>query len=222
MRFDFDEDVDITSIAVANGFQAKDRYGDEYRLNRRVAKARLRFADASEMPLQFADGARGYVRFEVPHKTTRSIELVVDETYAGTKWKDLAISEIEIQGVARPVPVAVHRPVEAVPDPSETPSDEWWTPPPGDRESVEALAHGFAGIDEHDLGTVFTSDLKQIHGAPRLFEKTPPRRVDRHELWSARAAHATRASGPLSLHARADRRRGVAMEHDAEAPQLQL
>jgi len=58
-------------------------------------------------------------------------------------------------------------------------AEAWWTPPDGERVSVEALAYGFAGLDEDDLGAIFTADLKPIYEAPRLFEKHAPRRVAR-------------------------------------------
>lgn len=178
IRLDFDGEVTVTSVAIANGFQAKDRYGDEFLLNSRIAMARLRFEDSSEVPIRFADNARGYARFVIPKKTTRSLELLVDGTYAGTKWNDLAISEIEITGIAQPVPVMQSQSVEA-PGPT---ADQWWAPPPGERKSIEALAYGFAGIDEKDLGAMFTSDLKPIYGAPSLFEERPPRRVPRDAM----------------------------------------
>lgn len=59
---------------------------------------------------------------------------------------------------------------------SERETAEWWTPPPGERTDVEALAYGFAS-DENDLGSVFDGALKLIRGAPNLFESQPPRRV---------------------------------------------
>jgi len=193
VRLEFDNEVAVTGVAIANGFQTRDRFGDEFLLNRRIATGRLRFDGANEVPVHFEADARGYVRFDIPQKVTRSVELIVDETYAGSKWNDLAISEVEVTGVVNrgpSVPKAqvanaiVAEPADSNAAPSAAPSapSEWWTPPPGGREQVEALAHGFAGIDENDLGTVFTSDLKPIYGAPNLFEQKPPRRVPRDAM----------------------------------------
>lgn len=179
VRLEFDADVLVTSVAIANGFQVKDRYGDEFLLNRRLSTGRLRFGDGSEIVIQFADNVRGYVRFAVPRKTTRMIELRVDDTYPGTKWNDLAISEIEVTGVALAVVAVTAQPIAAATPPAE---DTWWTPPPGERTSVEALAYGFAGIDEKDLGTAFTADLKPVYGTSNLFENRPPRRVPREGM----------------------------------------
>src|SRR5688572_19624823 len=36
VRLELDDEVTITAIAIANGFQIKDRYGDEFLLNRRI------------------------------------------------------------------------------------------------------------------------------------------------------------------------------------------
>lgn len=182
VQLDYDTEVIVSEIAVANGFQARDRYGDEFLLNRRVARGRLRFSDATEVPVQFTADARGYTRFAIDHKRTRSIELLVDDTFAGTKWNDLAISEIEVTGVASPAIAA--RLLESGPSPGSAAlaAQDWWTPPVGERKSVEALAYGFAGIDDKDLGTVFTADLKPLYGVPKLFEDKPPRRVERDEM----------------------------------------
>ena len=185
VRLDFDNDVVITAVAVANGFQVTDRYGDEFLLNRRVARARLRFSDGTEAPIQFSADARGYTRFPVAKKITRSIELLVDSTFPGTKWNDLAVSEIEVRGASpelAAMPIAGEPSAARPVGPSTAVEEQWWTPPAGDRKSVDALAYGFAGIDEKDLGEVFTADLKPIYGAPKLFEDKPPRRVVRDEM----------------------------------------
>ena len=175
VRLEFDSPVTVTSVGIANGFQTKDRFGDEFLLNRRIATGRLRFEDASELPIRFAEDARGYVRFAVPRKATRTVELVVDEMFAGSKWSDLAVSEIEVTGLAH---VQASEPVaSAVIEAPEPAAEDWWTPPADERISVEAPAHAFAGIDEKDLGSVFTNDLKPVYGAPSLFEERPPRRV---------------------------------------------
>ena len=49
-------------------------------------------------------------------------------------------------------------------------------------QSVQVLAYGFPGIDERDLGVIFTADLKRVDGAPRAFEKAAPKRVTRNGL----------------------------------------
>ena len=50
-------------------------------------------------------------------------------------------------------------------------------------QSVQVLAYGFPGIDERDLGVMFTADLQRVEGSPRLFDdKLPPKRVTRNAL----------------------------------------
>lgn len=90
-----------------------------------------------------------------------------------------------------PIPMAAvpprtaREPVAATSDPpsQHVAEERWWTPPRGKRESVDALAYAFAGIDERDLGRVFDADLEPVYGAPSLFEEHEPRRVRRNEMF---------------------------------------
>lgn len=173
IRLELANEATITEVAIANGFQVVDRIGDEFVLNRKIARAKLRFGEAGEIPIAFDAETRDFVRFAVPRKRTRTIEILVEETHPGTKWNDLAVSEVRITGI-----VATQPPSPQV----GNATSEWWTPAAGRRTDVEALAHGFAGIDESDLGAVFTSDLKPVHGAANLFEAKPPRRVARDSM----------------------------------------
>lgn len=102
VQLDFAGDVTVTVIKIANGFQASDRLGDEFVLNSRIAKARLRFSDNTEMPIEFSTDARGLVPFKVPSKSTRSITVLVDRVFRGSRWDDLAISEIEVETLSAP------------------------------------------------------------------------------------------------------------------------
>lgn len=172
IRLELADEATITEVAIENGFQVVDRIGDEFVLNRKIARARLRFGEAGEIPIGFDAEARDFVRFTVPRKKTRTVEISVEDTHPGTKWNDLAVSEIRVTGIVATSPS----------QPQVASTGEWWTPTPGRRQDVEALAHGFAGIDESDLGAVFTSDLKRVHGAPNMFEAKPPRRVARDEM----------------------------------------
>lgn len=170
------DELTVTDVGIANGFQTRDRFGDEFLLNRRIARARLRFDDASELAIHFDRNDRAYVHTAVPDKTTRSITVLVDETYPGSKWNDLAVSEIEVRGLpARPAAPAAPAAVAAT-------AESWWTPPRSRRQDVEALAYGFAGLDEHDLGRVFTSDFQPVENAPSMFEVKPFRRVARGQM----------------------------------------
>jgi uncharacterized membrane protein len=66
---------------------------------------------------------------------------------------------------------------------ANSPQEVWWTPPSNSpRQQVEVLAYDFSGVDEHDLGAVFTEDLQPVAGAPHLFEESPPKRVKRNQV----------------------------------------
>lgn len=96
IKVSFSRDVPVTSIAIANGFQVKDRLGDEFLLNSRIATARVRFSDGTETPLTMAADERGLVHYPIPTKRTRSVTIVVDRVHRGTRWNDLAVSEIQV------------------------------------------------------------------------------------------------------------------------------
>jgi hypothetical protein len=100
IRLDFESEIDLTSVSIANGFQSRDRFGDEFILNDRIAVGRIRLSDGVEVPVRFAADTRGLVRFPLSGSTTW-IALFVDETHRGTKWHDLAVSEIEVRGHVR-------------------------------------------------------------------------------------------------------------------------
>ncbi|MBA3538560.1 MAG: protein kinase [Deltaproteobacteria bacterium] len=107
IQLDFDNEISVASIAIANGFQVTDKFGDEFLLNSRIKIGRARFSDGTVLLLQFAPDQRDFVRFDVfPPKQTRSIRVIVDQVHPGTARSrssaqltdDLAVSEIEIVG----------------------------------------------------------------------------------------------------------------------------
>jgi len=96
IRLDFARDTIVTAVVIANGFQTMDKYGDEFALNSRIARAFVRFPDG-QFPIEFTPNARGWTYFEMPGRTTRSITLLIDRTHRGSRWNDLAVSEIEVE-----------------------------------------------------------------------------------------------------------------------------
>lgn len=94
----FRNEIVVTSVSIANGFQAADRFGDEFALNARIAKGRLRFSDDTELAIEFPEDERGFSRFELGDKRTREITILIDTTWRGSKWNDTAVSEVEIRG----------------------------------------------------------------------------------------------------------------------------
>lgn len=89
IRLELADEATITEVAIANGFQVVDRIGDEFVLNRKIARAKLRFGEAGELPISFDADTRDYVRFAVTRKKTRTIEILIEDTHPGTKWNDL-------------------------------------------------------------------------------------------------------------------------------------
>lgn len=92
--FSFDADVALQGLAIANGFQVEDRFGDEFVNNSRLKAARLVFSDGSEERITLPADQRGLVEVGFKPRKTRWLKLIVEEVHPGAKWKDLAISEV--------------------------------------------------------------------------------------------------------------------------------
>ncbi len=90
----FPAEVDLEGVEVANGFQRQDRFGDEFLLNNRVEVARLVFSDGSEEVLRFGADQRGMIEFPFALRRVEWVKLVVDSVHPGSKWQDLAVSEL--------------------------------------------------------------------------------------------------------------------------------
>lgn len=106
VQLEFPNDVSLSAIRIANGFQTIDKNGDEFVLNSRIALARALLSDGTTIVLKFSGSERGFVRFDIPPaKPTRTVRLIVDTIHrgaprpAGSRLSDdLAISEIELLG----------------------------------------------------------------------------------------------------------------------------
>ena len=92
--FSFDAEVGLKGLSIANGFQVQDRFGDEFVNNSRLKSARLVFSDASEERIQLPADQRGLVDLTFKPRKTKWLKLIVEEVHPGSRWKDLAISEI--------------------------------------------------------------------------------------------------------------------------------
>jgi len=89
--------VIVTSVQIANGFQVADAHGDEFLLNSRIANGRIRFSDRTETAINFAADDRAPTRFEVASKPTRSVTVLIDSVHRGSRWNDLAVSEVQVR-----------------------------------------------------------------------------------------------------------------------------
>ena len=99
VEFVFGHDVVVSKLRIANGFQRKDRLGDLFCLNARAAVLVALFDDGSSRKIDFRKQGRGFSDVSIsPPARTRSLRLVVLNAFEGRKWKDLALSEVEVVG----------------------------------------------------------------------------------------------------------------------------
>jgi len=95
-KLDLSEETNVGGVEVANGLQLKDRLGDLFAGNNRVNAARITFDDGTFVEVSFPDPQRGWTRFEWIPKRTRTLTFTVNSVHRGTRWNDLAISEVRI------------------------------------------------------------------------------------------------------------------------------
>lgn len=105
VQLDFAEDVAsdhaVSAVAVANGFQHQDpELGDLFPLNSRIARARLVFSTGLEVPVHFEPEARGFqiVAVDLGGRSVDWVRLEVDAVHQGSRWDDLAVSEVRVLG----------------------------------------------------------------------------------------------------------------------------
>lgn len=84
----------VSAFEVSNGFRRIDDLGDLYTMNNRVKTGTLEFSDGTTLPIEFKDEAKE-TTFVLPEpKSCTWVKLTVDTIYKGSKWNDLAISEL--------------------------------------------------------------------------------------------------------------------------------
>ena len=100
IRVDFRRPVVVEGLEVANGFQREDDLGDLFVQNARVARAHVNLCGREDGPiaLEFDPGRRGFSRFAFPPTKTDCLTFVVDEISPGTRWPDVAVSELRVLG----------------------------------------------------------------------------------------------------------------------------
>ncbi len=87
----------IVALELANGFQWKnDEYGDLFDLNGRVTKLRVEADGKTITTLNLSD-TRGWQTHEIDFEA-QNIRLTLVSTRAGSKWKDIALSELRFLG----------------------------------------------------------------------------------------------------------------------------
>jgi hypothetical protein len=96
MTFYFENEVEISSLEILNGSHFPDypRLGDVFKMNNRLKVATIEFPNNTKYQFQLNDlDLMQAVNF--PSTKTKSLKLTVNGIYAGSKWKDLCVSEIK-------------------------------------------------------------------------------------------------------------------------------
>lgn len=91
--------VRLARLEIANGFQLRDRLGDLWRMNNRVREVAVR-AGGVTLVTPVADEATSAVVLPLPPVDADTIELEILAATRGTRWADLAISELRVFGCA--------------------------------------------------------------------------------------------------------------------------
>ena len=92
--------VRLARLEIANGFQLRDRLGDLWRMNNRVREVAIR-AGGVTIVTPVADEATSAVALPLPPVDADTIELEILDVTKGTRWNDLAVSEVRVFGCAR-------------------------------------------------------------------------------------------------------------------------
>ena len=98
VKIELKRECTLERLEIANGLQMFDKLGNLFHENNRVAEAKLELSDGTTHVIALEANDFGYVQFELPKKSTRSLKLEVVSIHKGTKWPDLAISELALFG----------------------------------------------------------------------------------------------------------------------------
>jgi hypothetical protein len=94
VKMTFNSPQTLTAFEVSNGFRRVDDFGDLYIANNRAKTANLEFSDGTSMPIEFKDLPTETTIVLQEPKTCTWVKMTVTSVYKGTKWPDLAISEM--------------------------------------------------------------------------------------------------------------------------------
>lgn len=89
LTYRFAQPVRLGRIDLANGYQAG---ADEFARNQRV-KTLTVTTDGAQRTFNIGD-SKGFQQLELDFGTTSQVTLRIDETYAGSRYNDIAISEV--------------------------------------------------------------------------------------------------------------------------------
>jgi len=87
----------LAGIEIWNGFQRTDRLGALYKSNSRIKTATLELSNGAKRQLDFEDEeTKSTFLFKAPHEAIKWVKVTVNTVYTGSKWDDLAVSEVKL------------------------------------------------------------------------------------------------------------------------------
>jgi len=99
IKMTFGSPQTVTGFEIYNGFRLIDELGDLYAMNNRIREAELEFSDGTKMPIQFEDRpVQTTIALPESKANVSWVKLTVKSVYKGTKWNDLAVSEMHVMG----------------------------------------------------------------------------------------------------------------------------
>lgn len=94
ITFTFGDLYAVSDIKIWNGYQKSE---DLYYKNARPAELELEFSDGSTERISLQDISSGFQEFALERHVTSYVKVKIISTYAGSKYEDTVISEIELQ-----------------------------------------------------------------------------------------------------------------------------
>lgn len=94
ITFTFGDLYAVSDIKIWNGYQKSE---DLYYKNARPAELELEFSDGSTERISLQDISSGFQEFALECHVTSYVKVKIISTYAGSKYEDTVISEIELQ-----------------------------------------------------------------------------------------------------------------------------
>lgn len=94
ITFTFGDLYAVSDIKIWNGYQKSE---DLYYKNARPAELELEFSDGSTERISLQDTSSGFQKFALERHVTSYVKVKIISTYAGSKYEDTVISEIELQ-----------------------------------------------------------------------------------------------------------------------------
>jgi tetratricopeptide (TPR) repeat protein len=99
VQLDFAQPLELRGFEISNGFRLIDELGDLYLMNNRVKDAVVELSDGTTQEFHFEDTSAQTTLLLSAPKTVSWAKFKVKSVYKGSRWNDLAISELHALGV---------------------------------------------------------------------------------------------------------------------------